>query len=444
MTPLAPAADDPPTVHVHFVFPRWQKLLEDHPGLRAEVSGYDIGSFRMASLGIPSAAAALPEDVKVTFHDENLAPVDFDVRPDLVGVGFFTPQAGRAYAIADAFRARGVPTIAGGIHPSMAPDDTLAHFDAAVVGEVEGLWPRILGDLEAGRLKGRYGLDALSPELFPKPPRRDLFEASSYLRTGVVQLARGCGYKCPHCVVPFCYGRSVRRRPVEEILADIEALPYQSYYVADESFLFADPADRAHAVAVLEALVASKTRRVFYIAAYPWMLKDMDAEFLALLRRANCLQLYLVCGLYASLKKELSDPDTLASVERVRAARIEIMGSFLLGHDGDDASMKQRVLDFCAEAKLHLVELAISTPWPGTPEFDAMKKAGRLLHEDWAKYNCANVVFQPKHVSPDELMGIYLDLWRAFYKDVSPMEMKRRYVRAFGRGILDSKMPGSS
>ena len=428
-------------MHVHFVFPRWQKLLEDHPELRAEVSGYDIGSFRMASLGIPSAAAALPPDVTVTFHDENLGPVDFDVRPDLVGVGFFTPQAGSAYAIADAFRARGVPTIAGGIHPTMATDDTLLHFDAAVVGEVEGLWPRILEDLAAGRLKGRYALDAPPPTIFPEPPRRELFDGSRYLRTGVVQLARGCAYKCPHCVVPFCYGRAVRRRAVDEIVADVAALPYQSYYVADESFLFADPEDRAHATAVLEALIAAKTRRVFYIAAYPWMLRDMDADFLALLRKAGCLQLYLVCGLYASLKKELSDAETLASVERVRAARIEIMGSFLLGHDGDDASMKARVLSFCAEAKLHLVELAISTPWPGTPEFDAMKREGRLLHEDFAQYNCANVVFQPKRLSADELMAIYLDLWKAFYKDVSPMEMKRRYVRAFGRGILDSKMP---
>ena len=379
-------------------------------------------------------------DVEVTFHDENLAPVDFDVRPDLVGVGFFTPQARSAYAIADGFRARGVPTIAGGIHPTMATEDTLRHFDAAVAGEVEGLWDRILDDLRAGRMKGRYALDEPPPRLGSTPARRELFDGSRYLRTGVVQVARGCAYRCPHCVVPGCYGRVVRRRPVGEVVADVRALAYQSYYIADESFLFADPADRAHATAILEALIADGTRRVFYIAAYPWMLREVDDAFLALLRKAGCRQLYLVLGLDSPLSKELPDPSTRDRLEAVRAAGIEVMGSFLLGHDGDDASMKGRVLDFCAAAKLNLVELAISTPFPGTAEFAAMKKQGRILHEDWSKYNCANVVFQPKNLGADELAAIYLDLWRAFYRDVSPLEMKRRYVRAFGRGILDSKL----
>lgn len=437
-------------MHIHFVFPRWQKLLEDHPELRAEVSGYDIGSFRMASLGIPSAAAALPEDVEVTFHDENLGPVDYDVRADLVGVGFFTPQATSAYRIADGFRARSVPTLAGGIHPTMATEDTLRHFDAAVVGEVEGLWARMLDDLRARTMKGRYALDAppggggRETRPYESPPygpaRRELFDGSRYLRTGVVQVARGCDRRCPHCVVPGCYGRSVRRRPVADIVEDVRNLAFQSYYIADESFLFGATDDRTHAVAVLEALVAAKLRKVFYVAAYPWMLKDVGEGFLALLHRAGCRQLYLVHGLASPLCRELADPATREHLEAVRAAGIEVMGSFLLGHDGDDASMKDRVLDFCAASRLNLVELAISTPFPGTPEFAALKQQGRILHEDWSKYNCANVVFQPKHLGVDELATLYLDLWRDFYRGVSPLEMKRRYVRAFGRGILDSKL----
>jgi isoleucyl-tRNA synthetase len=78
------------------------------------------------------------------------------------------------------------------------------------------------------------------------------------------------------------------------------------------------------------------------------------------------------------------------------------------------------------------------TPFPGTPQFAQMKREGRLLHEDWGLYNCANVVFQPKHFTVDELSALYLDLWRTFYKDLRPLEVKRRYVRVFSRDILDS------
>jgi radical SAM superfamily enzyme YgiQ (UPF0313 family) len=424
-------------MRIHFIFPRWQKLLEAHPELKDELSGFGIGSFRMASLGIPTAIAALPPGVEHTFHDENLGPVDLDVEADLVALGFFTPQAGSAYRIADAFRARGVPTLAGGIHASMAPEDTLRHFDAIVVGEVEGVWPRVLGDLERGVMRGTYRRATLPPALDQQQPRRDVFEPSRYLRTGVIQISRGCRYGCGYCIIPRTYGQTIRYRPVAEVLADIESLPYSSYYIADESLVFTHETDRAYANELLDALAEAKLRKVFYIAASPWMMEGFDEAFVRRLAAAGCRQIYAVFGLDQPLKRELGP----ALVERLHAlldARIEVMGSFILGNDGDDASCRELILGFCAEAKLNLAELAIMTPFPGTPQFAQMKREGRLLHEDWGLYNCANVVFQPKHFTVDELSALYLDLWRTFYKDLRPLEVKRRYVRVFSRDILDS------
>ena len=60
-------------------------------------------------------------------------------------------------------------------------------------------------------------------------------------------------------------------------------------------------------------------------------------------------------------------------------------------------------------------EFAIRTPYPGTPQWYELKAAGRILHTDWSRYNDANVVFQPKQMSPDRLLEGYLGLWREFY-----------------------------
>src|SRR5256885_16041901 len=67
-------------------------------------------------------------------------------------------SAVRAYALADAFRARGVPVVLGGWHVSLCPDDEEAasHADAVVVGEADDTWPALLDDFERGRLKSRY------------------------------------------------------------------------------------------------------------------------------------------------------------------------------------------------------------------------------------------------------------------------------------------------
>ena len=48
-----------------------------------------------------------------------------------------TSYVNRGYEIADPFRARGVPVVMGGVHPSFMPQDRSKHCDAVVIGEVE-------------------------------------------------------------------------------------------------------------------------------------------------------------------------------------------------------------------------------------------------------------------------------------------------------------------
>jgi radical SAM superfamily enzyme YgiQ (UPF0313 family) len=43
------------------------------------------------------------------------------------------------------------------------------------------------------------------------------------------------------------------------------------------------------------------------------------------------------------------------------------------------------------------------TPLPGTPLFDKMEREGRILTKDWSKYTQAQVVFEPKNMTPREL-----------------------------------------
>ena len=49
----------------------------------------------------------------------------------------------------------------------------------------------------------------------------------------------------------------------------------------------------------------------------------------------------------------------------------------------------------------------ILTPYPGTPLFRQMEAEGRILHRDWSLYDTANVVFRPKHMTPEQLAEGY-------------------------------------
>ena len=110
-------------------------------------------------LSLMVVAGLTPPEWDVRILDENLRDVNYDTmpRPDLVGITAFTSQATRAYVIADAFRARGVPVVMGGIHATMCAEEALGHVDAVVTGEAESVWGRLLEDLQQGRMKKTYG-----------------------------------------------------------------------------------------------------------------------------------------------------------------------------------------------------------------------------------------------------------------------------------------------
>ena len=95
---------------------------------------------------------------------------------------------------------------------------------------------------------------------------------------------------------------------------------------------------------------------------------------------------------------------------------IEPYTSFLVGNDDDDEGTFDRMLEVADEVHLAKAEFAIRTPYPGTPDFEALSAGGRLLHQDWSRYNDANVVFQPAKMTPDRLLEGYLSLWRGFYR----------------------------
>ena len=85
----------------------------------------------------------------------------------LVGIGAMTRMIRKAYQMADAVRAAGVPVVMGGPHVTELPEEALGrdgeprHADSVVLGEADQIWPTIVADAERGMLQETYAaLDA--------------------------------------------------------------------------------------------------------------------------------------------------------------------------------------------------------------------------------------------------------------------------------------------
>ena len=149
---------------------------------------------RFSVLSLTTVAALTPRNHDVAICDENVQPLDFDARCDVVGITFMTALAPRAYEIADEFRRRGKIVVAGGFHATFRPEEAAGHFDAVVIGDAEGLWPRVLDDVAArpagailprGRAAGPCGNPGSSPRTNGRhePPLRDHLRGAN--RTGL-------------------------------------------------------------------------------------------------------------------------------------------------------------------------------------------------------------------------------------------------------------------
>ena len=124
--------------------------------------------FSNPEMTLPSVAACIPKNHNIRLLHENFEDIDYSKKYDLVGISCFTLFAPQVYNIADNFRNIGVPVVIGGYHPSALPEEAKEHADSVVIGEAELTLPKLLADLEKGKLQPFYKSKRLvSPEDIP-------------------------------------------------------------------------------------------------------------------------------------------------------------------------------------------------------------------------------------------------------------------------------------
>ena len=92
-----------------------------------------------------------------------------------------------------------------------------------------------------------------------------------------------------------------------------------------------------------------------------------------------------------------------------------INASMVFGFDHDHADVFPNTLDWLVRNRIETVTSHILTPYPGTRLFKRLEDENRILDYNWRKYNTANVVFRPKHMTPEELYQGYLWIYKKFY-----------------------------
>lgn len=356
------------------------------------------------SLALTSVAGATPAHWEVRYWDENLlqgAP-PCDPVPEVVGITVHLTFARRAYALAQWYRAQGATVILGGLHVLSCPEEALTHGDAIAIGDGVQLWPRILADVEQGVLQRRYEADFSRPYALDPPPRRTILPREGFLTTTSVIATRGCHNRCGFCYLStdglhMPYRMREVRQVVEEIVSD-----GQPYAVFIDNNL---GSRREYLRALCAAL---RPLGIIWSAAVTLDITD-DPSLVRDMALAGCTGVFvgfesLNAGNLSDARKRTPLPEDYARrAALLHDCGIQINGSFVLGFDHDRPDVFERTVEWIEANRLECATFHILTPYPGTPLFRQMEAEGRILHRNWDQYDTAHVVFQPRHMSIEQL-----------------------------------------
>ncbi|MHC4620144.1 MAG: B12-binding domain-containing radical SAM protein [Planctomycetota bacterium] len=373
---------------------------------RSEHSLY-VDEGRMEPLPLGVIAGVTPPDVEVVMYDDRMEPIPYDEPTDLVAITAQTFTARRAYEISAEFRERGIPTIIGGMHPTLIPEEAAEHADSIYIGDAELLWPQTVEDARQGKLQPVY---RARPGV-PQPgilPRRDIFKGKGYLPITLIQFSRGCRFACDFCAISVFFDRTQFCRRVDEVIQEIQAQERRHLFFVDDNIL----SDHKAAKVLFRELIPLRIRWVSQASI------DMtqDLELLDLMVRSGCLGHVIgfesidTQNLRAMNKApNLSESfrDYKPQLEILRDYGLQTWAAFTLGYDHETRESIERTLEFALESKFAFAAFNVLMPYPNTPLYKRLQAEGRLLYDGkwWLHpaYRFNHAAFQPKLMSADEL-----------------------------------------
>lgn len=331
-------------------------------------------------------------------------------KPKTVGIPYLTPLKYVVERIAELTKDVDpeIKVIVGSSHPTFCSEKVIRdqNIDYVVRGEGEIPLLKLVLELMKNnpklenvpgitfREKDGYVRNTQSPNLIDDLDElpflaRDLVMNCDYKKypSHLMITARGCPYTCKFCSDRTLWQHKVRRRSIQNVLQEFEALkrsfPKLEFVdIVDGTFTY----DRKYLLSFCNEMIERKYD-------IPWRCTarydNLDEDILDLMRRANCTGLYL--GLESGSDRILNFVDKkIGTEEIIKVSRmvyksgITSATAILLGLPDENKTDAMQTLDLMKRIKTDIFDVNSYIPLPGTMLWDAMSEADKQKI-DWYK-----------------------------------------------------------
>ena len=329
--------------------------------------------------------------------------------------------------LAENVRARG-RTQVGFIGPfaSVKPELFVDRADFVIAGEPERAVERMAtsGEIPRGIVSSAplEDLDSL-----PFPAWR-YFDASQFRYAPYFPAGRGffpvlssrgcalsCAYYCPYTAVT---GRKWRKRTPANVVAELEHLV--RHYKA-KRILFRDPLftlDRKRSAEIADRIRAAGLHIEWVCETH---LDYLDEDLLDRMQASGLRSIKV--GI------ESANASVLQAVKRRHAGQerirrllhhcdrrgIGVVAFYILGLPSDTEASIAATVDYAKELNTLGAQFTIATPYPGTGFFEVVSAEGRLLTDDWERFDIYTPVMRHDTLLPDTIQRLKSKAYQQYY-----------------------------
>lgn len=341
--------------------------------------------------------------------------------PDLIAITTATNDFDYACKIASLLKQNfKSPIIAGGFHPTIAPEEVISKdcFDIVCVGEGEKALIALIKSLEQGKIntkiknlwfkktnkKGKLiiiknPLGALIQDLDNLPfPDRELFNYDKYLnwnhKTLSVISTRGCPYQCSYCInhlLTKMYegkGKYVRFRSIDNIFTEIkQALDMYGENIKNIEFY-------DDTFTLDEKRINEFCKRYPKEIGIPFNINArvnaVNPKLLKSLKKAGCVRVSI--GVEAGdskirnniLKRNMTDEQIINTFKSARQAGLKTYSFNMIGLPFETKQTIKKTIELNRKCQPDFVGVSIFNAFKGTEIYDLCKK-NNLLKQNYSK-----------------------------------------------------------
>jgi anaerobic magnesium-protoporphyrin IX monomethyl ester cyclase len=368
---------------------------------------------RFIPLGIAYVAAYCErEGHQVQIYDElpdnhrSLTDTVRAFKPDIVGVSCMTATYSKACQYAEEIKAvtPSTPVVFGGVHPTVATEDTLKNefVDFVICGEGEETFSEFVqkyGDEKsyneitglAFKKGGEIFINPRRPlikELNSLPmPARHLFPMDYYAqrwnwprgywyKTANMMSSRGCPYDCNFCGSKSMFGRSFRgfspQKTVDEIELLVKKYGFECISFSDDTFAI----NKKRAIEICHEI---KRRKIKAVYRFQLRANTCDEDLIKDLKDAGCIHIDIGAEsgsdmILKQMKKGITVQQIRNAIATIKKYDIHTGVTFIIGSPDETMEDIEATRSLAKDIEADYTQFFIMTPYPGTELFDYAKE----------------------------------------------------------------------